>query len=237
MGYFKFEHRKIKEMLSYYLMRLQRSDRNQTKIFCVGRNKTGTTSIASFFRQNGYKIGNQETAELLINDWHKRDFSQIIEYVKTAEIFQDIPFSLPYTFEALDYAFPNSKFILTVRSTSEEWYNSIITFHAKITSSHSKTPTEDDLLQFKYRRKYLGWLLEMQKLVYNYPTTPLYDQKLYIEHYEQHNASVIKYFKDRPNDLLVLNLNDKDSFKKLCRYIGLDSSQAVPIPHLNKSTS
>ena len=103
------------------------------KVFCIGRNKTGTTSIAKIFNEIGLDVAPQEHFELLIKDWYKNDFSKIITSVKYKGIsFQDIPFSLPKTFEILDNEFPNSKFILTVRDSPEAWYKSLTTFHAKL---------------------------------------------------------------------------------------------------------
>jgi hypothetical protein len=229
--------RKSKEYFYYFIERLKRQDRNTTKIFCIGRNKTGTTSLASFFRVNGYKVGNQEQAELLMEDWARRDFTRIIEYCKTAEVFQDLPFSLPYTYETLDLAFPNSKFILTFRTTPEEWYNSLITHHTKQMSSTSNMPSEEDLKNYKYRGKYKGWVLFNQKVVYGYPAVPLYDKTAYMAHYEQHNARVMEYFKDRPGDLLALNLKDPDAFERLCHHVGLNPAAARPIPHLNQGAA
>lgn len=90
--------------------------RRRPKVFCVGRNKTGTTSIAKALRALGFKVGDQARAETLIEDWARRDFRKIVRYCRTADAFQDVPFSWPHTFEALDQAFPQSKFILTVRT-------------------------------------------------------------------------------------------------------------------------
>lgn len=86
------------------------------KVFCIGRNKTGTTSLKKALSEFGYLIGDQRAAERLIDAYAIRDFGPIMSYCETAEAFQDVPFSWPYTYVVLDQAFPNSKFILTVRS-------------------------------------------------------------------------------------------------------------------------
>ena len=89
--------------------------KRRPKVFCIGQNKTGTTSVEAVLKQLGYKMGNQAKAELLIHDWAKRDFKEIVKFCRSADAFQDIPFSNDFTYEILDYAFPDSKFILTVR--------------------------------------------------------------------------------------------------------------------------
>ena len=84
-----------------------------SKVFCVGRNKTGTTSLDVALRELGYLMGDQREAEWLIDAYAARDFKPIVEYCRSAEAFQDVPFSYPYTYVVLDQAFPESKFILT----------------------------------------------------------------------------------------------------------------------------
>lgn len=87
------------------------------KIFCVGLNKTGTTSLKKEMENLGYIVGDKKKGRNMIDFWAKREFKPIIRFCKTAEFFQDAPFSFPYTFIALDQAFPNSKFILLLRDS------------------------------------------------------------------------------------------------------------------------
>lgn len=43
-----------------------RKYRNTAKIFCIGKNKTGTTSMARLFRELGIRVGPQREAEKLM---------------------------------------------------------------------------------------------------------------------------------------------------------------------------
>ena len=97
---------------------------HQGKIFCVGRNKTGTTSLEQALRGFNYRLGNQRQGELLLDDWARRDFRRIAQLAASADAFQDTPFSLPFTYQTLDAAFPGSKLILTLRSSPQDWYES-----------------------------------------------------------------------------------------------------------------
>jgi hypothetical protein len=124
------------------------------KVFCIGLNKTGTTSVKSAFEELNFIVGNEADAKKLLNPWLKRDFKPIVQYCKTAQAFQDSPFSFPYTYIILDYAFPGSKFILTVRDDAEEWYNSITRFHAKLWGD-GKIPKKSDLLNAKKGRPWI----------------------------------------------------------------------------------
>ena len=52
--------------------------KRKEKIFVIGRNKTGTTSIAEVLSTLGFKLGDQLSAELLIEDWARRDFRSLV---------------------------------------------------------------------------------------------------------------------------------------------------------------
>lgn len=65
------------------------------KIFCTGRNKTGTTSVKRAFQDLGYRVGKEEMAYKYLHAYAKRDFKPIKKFCKTAQVFEDIPFSLP----------------------------------------------------------------------------------------------------------------------------------------------
>jgi len=201
------------------------------KIFCIGRNKTGTTSLEQALKSFGYKLGDQARAELLMDEWAKRDFRKIIKFCKTANAFQDAPFSYDFTFQALDSAFPESKFILTIRNNANEWYESVTRFHTKLVGKN-RLPTASDLKEFPYR--YKGWIWEQAQALYGIDETTLYDKEIYTKHYENYNARVLDYFRQRPNDLLILNIEDPSSMKSLCDFLDIKFT-GQQMPHLNQS--
>lgn len=201
------------------------------KIFCIGANKTGTTSLYHEFERLGYRVGNQIVAEGLLKEYSENNFDKIIEYCQTADFFQDIPFSLPNTFKHLDKAYPNSKFILTVRNSPEEWYQSLVRFHSGIYGKDGNIPTAEDLKNATYRWK--GWMWETNRILFNTPETNPYQKDLVIKSYIDYNNSVLEYFKDR-NDLLVLNLAETGSYDKFTNFLGKKSTFNNFL-HLNKS--
>ena len=205
--------------------------RNKPKVFCIGQNKTGTTSVEYVLKQLGYKMGRQAKAELLIHDWAKRDFKKIVKFCHSADAFQDIPFSNDFTFEILDYAFPGSKFILTIRKSKDEWFESIKRFHTKLIGK-DRLPTADDLKAYPYR--YKGWMWDNMQLKYGVDETTLYDYKIYTRQYERYNQTVMDYFRYRKDDLLVLNLSDSEAMKNLYEFLGFKYDGSV-MPHLNQS--
>jgi len=164
--------------------------KKKSKVFCIGQNKTGTTSVEAVLKELGYKMGNQIEAELLLDDWAQRDFKNIVKYCQSADAFQDVPFSLDYTYQVLDYAFPGSKFILTVRNSKEDWYSSMTNFQRKIVGK-GRLPTGEDLKNFSYRKK--GWLWDAMQYIYDINESNPYDFELLTTQYDKHNTNVEQY--------------------------------------------
>jgi len=201
------------------------------KVFCIGRNKTGTTSLSSALKGLGYIMGSQRSGELLIRDWINNDFTNILNLVNTADAFQDIPFSYDNTYEELDKHFPNSKFILSIRDSPEEWYDSLVRFHSKMFGK-GKIPTAQQLKNSNHVWK--GWIYEAMYNLYKTTENDPYNKEILINHYENYNNKVISYFKDRPDDLLVINLKNKNSYLDFCEFLGKEP-KLNNFPHLNKS--
>ncbi len=198
-----------------------RKAKGKQKIFCIGRNKTGTTSLKAAFEAFGYAVGNQRKAEVLTGKhYFEGNFQPIIDYCKSAQVFQDLPFSYPETYKQLDQAYLGSKFILTVRDSSEQWYQSITRFHAKLFGKNGCIPTAEDLKAAKY-----VWPGFMYNVIRVHGTTDEdpYNKGTMIAHYEQHNRQVKDYFKDRADDLLVINVAEQGAYQKFVEFIGVDS--------------
>lgn len=202
------------------------------KVFCIGKNKTGTTSMAKIFKEIGLAVGPQHPAELLVAEWAKNDFKRIIKYVRfRGTAFQDVPFSLQNTFKVLDKEFPDSKFILTIRDSPEIWYKSLISFHSKLLGK-GNIPTKLDLEKAKY--VYPGWMWEINRLIFNTPEDDIYNKDILIQHYIDYNNSVMEYFKDKSEKLLVINLNEVNAVQKINEF--LNSEKKIKrIPWENKT--
>ncbi|MCC5941638.1 MAG: hypothetical protein JJU37_08865 [Balneolaceae bacterium] len=187
------------------------------KFFGIGLNKTGTTSLKTAMKEFGYVVGHQRTAEEYVEDWAKRDFKRIVNYCKTAEFFQDVPFSKPFTYVVLDHAYPGSKFILTVRDSPEQWYESLTKFHASLWGKNGRIPTKEDLQHATYRFKGSPWI--GNRLSYNTPEDDPYNKEILIDLYNTYNRQVTEYFRHRPDDLLILNVAEDGAYKNLCEFL------------------
>lgn len=191
----------------------------KNKIFVIGHNKTATTSVITNIRDFGFKIGLQRNGEILLDFYLKNNFDPIIEFCKTADAFKDIPFSMHNTYKHLDSSFPNSKFILTVRDNENDWYDSIIRFHTKL--FNGRLPKAEMLKNNKYVK--LGWMYEVHTKMYGVNDDDLYNKKKLIDYYNKHNEDIIEYFKDRPNDLLILNVKEENGFSSFCNFLGVEN--------------
>ncbi|MFN7630750.1 MAG: sulfotransferase, partial [Cyanobacteriota bacterium] len=138
----------------------------------------------------GYDFGDQRTAALFLDDLIQGDFSGLLRFCQNAEAFKGIPFSCPKIYEALDKEFPGSRFILTIRDSSEQWFESLVTFHSKILQTPG-TPTYDDLAS-STKGPYRGFLLKA--MTYIFPNMPLYCKDGYMRVYNEHNQEAVSYF-------------------------------------------
>ena len=205
---------------------------NKQKVFCIGMNKTGTTSLQTFLSDHGYSLGNQNQGEMLLQDGENINTTAIKNYFSQCDAYQDVPCSIPNFYKRLDDIFPNSKFILTIRDNPDIWYNSLISFHTKIFSSNHCLPTVSELENSDYC--YRGWTLDFMKLVFNHPTVPLYDKPQYIRTYLNHITDVKKIFSSKRNQLLVLNLSESNSLEKVSNFLKIKLLKNYKMPWLNK---
>lgn len=202
------------------------------KIFCIGRNKTGTTSLTKAFRDLGYRVGNEEKAYTLLASYSKREFHPIIRYCKTAQVFQDVPFSLAYTYQVVDQAYPGSKFILTIRDSADQWVESLVNHHKRSFGKNRQLPTKEDLKKLYKIPGLNRW--DYENIKYDLTEKNLYDEDFLKAAYNHHNDDVLNYFRYRKKDLLVINLSEYGSYQRFCDFLG-ESPQYEKFPHLNKS--
>ena len=154
-----------------------------------------------------------------------------MRYCRTAQVFQDAPFSCPGTYKHMDRAFPGSKFILTVRDDADQWYRSLTRFHAKKFGLNGRVPTYEDLEKANYVSP--TYMLNGMRLHGTTRENP-YDEAILKLHYDSYNAGVIEYFKGREEDLLVINVSQEGSYQSFTDFIGVESS-ASEFPWENRT--
>jgi hypothetical protein len=173
------------------------------KVFGIGFHKTGTTSLAKALRRLGFAVCGVFGAQ----DPNLREtvLPEALERARRYDAFQDNPWPLLY--REMDQHFPGSKFILTVRPT-DEWIRSVAGHFGRSQN-------------------------EMRKFIYGATLgAPLGNEARYCEIYEQHNEAVLRYFADRPHDLLILQLTQGEGWERLCPFLGF-KVRRDPFPRLN----
>lgn len=127
-------------------------------IFCIGYNKSGTTSLYKAITDLGFEgyhedmMGNAEyllrgvMIEELVHRRYSKHLNVVYDWVEECKIktqkasddqnfikhmnvFKDVPFSLPGVWKKLYERYPNAKYILTERDSADQWFNSITRFH------------------------------------------------------------------------------------------------------------
>ncbi len=136
-------------------------EHSRPKVFGVGFLKTGTGSLGLALQQAGLRANKVEATGQFLKNWARRDFQPIIDFCKTGEAFQNFPFSLPFTYQALDSAYPNSKFILTMRTSTDEWYEAFIRLHTDVIVK-GRLPAALYLQTFPFLEE--GWIWDVQSL-------------------------------------------------------------------------
>jgi hypothetical protein len=124
------------------------------------------------------------------------------------DAFQDNPW--PMLYREMDERYPGSRFILTVRP-SDRWIRSVVKHFGK---------TDEPMREWIYGPG-CGH--------------PCGNEDVYIERYERHNAQVAEYFRDRPADLLTLDITSGDGWELLCPFLGQEIP-AVPFPCENQAS-
>jgi len=132
------------------------------------------------------------------------DVGLLMKEAEKYKAFQDVPWAA--LFRELDQEYPGSKFILTVRDENK-WLNSA--------SNH---------FEDKYYKLH-EWLYGVGKLRGN--------EDIYLKRYRKHYKEVDEYFKDRPDDLLVIDWSKEVGWKHLCQFLN-KPIPAKSFPYANK---
>lgn len=115
-----------------------RKKRYDNKIFCIGFNKTGTTSFGLALKKLGYS--HSSFNRVIWRDYQKKNkLHRIMRYTACFDCFDDLPWLKEDMIPILDAAFPNSKFIYLYREEGA-WKRSYARWHQQTFGS---TPDAD----------------------------------------------------------------------------------------------
>lgn len=164
------------------------------KVFCIGLNKTGTTSLHEALVALGYRSlhwGGPETPPSVARAVRER--VPLLTYLGDYEAFSDIQ-SLVLMFDRLDAEYPGSRFIFTTRDR-DSWLRSRAHHVERNIVRHAKG-------------EYTGTFLTV-------------DHEGWMDLFRNHEERVRAHFADRPDDLLVMDIPGGDGYEPLCSFLGL----------------
>jgi len=133
-------------------------------------------------------------------------YPMVDELAEQFDGFQDDPWPLVY--ERMDKRYPGSKFILTVRD-EDKW----------IASNVAQFGTEET---------------PMRKMIYGVGG-PKGNEAIFVERMKRHNDDVKAYFSDRPNNLLILNIEKEGGWPPICGFLD-EPIPSTPFPHANQGS-
>jgi hypothetical protein len=178
----------------------------KSKVFCIGFQKTGTSSMRDALTQLGYKVAGHYGTDLPIDELRERYVAIGLEIARDYDAVQDMPWPLIY--RELDAAYPGSKFIYTERD-ADTWIVSM--------TKHFGT-RESSVRQLAYGD------------AYPYPAG---NEAHYKQIYLDHRAQVMEYFKDRSEDFLAIDLEKGEGWPELGRFLDLADVPSGPFVHSN----
>jgi Sulfotransferase domain len=143
----------------------------------------------------------------------------------------DLPMALYY--EEILNEFPDCKFILTTRGTSEEWFRSWDTLTKSITETTNLGGfVFSNVRQYSY---YLRWLFAVVNKDDSYLTRPFplphQNKSVAIQSYEDHNRRVRELIPS--NQLLEYNV--KQGWEPLCTFLSIEACPASSFPKTNSA--
>ena len=173
-------------------------------IIGTGFQKTGTSSLREALRILGYRV--KDTSHRPLIPILKGDYERVLQMLEGYDAVEDTPWYMIY--RELDRLIPGSKFIHTIRD-EESWYRSV-SRHI----GHLRNPMHE-------------WIYGRGKgLPKDHPENT-------ISVFRKHNEEVLEYFRDRPDDLLVVDFTKGAGWDELCAFLD-HPIPGEPFPHANR---
>ena len=187
-----------------------------TRIFGIGNQKTATQALDHALRILGY-----DSAHWLSGGWARDIMLEMRNHGRSRTLEQhyalsDLP--IAFLYRELDKAYPGSKFILTTRPDAD-W----------LESARKHWSYEHNV----FRKDWDKWPASnlIHKAMYGRTD---FDAETFLTRYRWHNAMVQQYFRSRPNDLLVLPMEQGSLWEKLCGFLG-HPVPMVPYPFVDRT--
>ncbi len=185
----------------------------EQKVFGLGLSKTATSSLSEALNFLGVKTIHYPYDETTYNELRSGNYK--LSLMNEWQGAVDIPIAPFYA--QLDNAFPNSKFILTVRE-KESWQRSC--------EQHWKLMDEwqENFPDFKKFQEFIGTV--------TYGING-FNRERFSWAYDNHVESVRKYFKKRKKDYLEIDICGGEGWQKLCKFLDCEAPD-LKFPRANE---
>ena len=169
------------------------------KIFIIGLPRTATTSVCLTMLDLGFKTAHTAYTQ---------------QTVEQAQVIADTPIFTDY--QSLDLLYPQAKFIYLERE-SVKWVPSIRQLLQRMQVNLQR---QDGGFNPTIKRCY-------QEVFGHFTEKQLRQDDFLIECYHQHKTAVTQYFKDRSQDLLMIDVSQKDSFMALLNFLSIQTNETT----------
>jgi hypothetical protein len=188
---------------------MDRDSGRPAKVFGIGLNKTGTTSLDHALTALGYSVHGPQKD--LLKRCSPGNIAALDPVVEAHDGFQDWPWPLYYR-ELFERYGDDTLFVLTMRSSPERW------FESQVNHAMTRALRKGEWDTFGYYR-------------------PFGRQKQYCDFYIRHNQAVRDFFRENNAEhrLLEICFETDDGWSLLCEFVG----KPVPaggFPHSNRNT-
>jgi len=221
-------------------------DDQTLKVAAIGYGRTGTFSLCLALTEIGFPClhtrqlyENTKIMDMWINDVVLPSFEEEVATIRKPSIdaitshgFQataDLPMAFYY--EQILKEYPDCKFILTERESSENWFES---WDLLAQTSYSTAEYGIIVPEVASYLKYLRWLFAIVNDDNSFLTDfPIPDQKhdSAIVSYEAHNRRVREVIPK--NQLLEYNV--KEGWEPLCEFLEIENCPTIPFPKTNSA--
>ena len=179
------------------------------RVFGIGLNKTGTTSLKLAFQKLGLRHFDRRPRAFKL--YRQKKWDQLFEMIDGFDSFEDWPWPLMVP-QLLDRFGDDARFVFTRRRSANAWVESL---KAHALKTH---PVNNP------RRHIFG---------YGYPHGA---EEAHMAFYERHKSEIAELFEGREYQFLDVCWEEGDGWAQLCGFLGVPEPRQ-PFPHANRGSS
>ena len=198
----------LKHLHNIFLKYFYKYYSTKPKVFGIGLNKTGTSSLGKYFEILGYSHSFETYSEKKLKRFLMDD-NYLFREADRFDMHEDWPW--PFVYKKIFFKYPDAKFILTLRENPEKWFYSLL----NTTKKHGPSA--------------------VKKLFYKSDSITEDMKERLIKQYNNHLKEVEDFFNKNGKDrLYILHLNDNKKENNLCDFLEMPSKKSIQFPHAHK---